>query len=76
MSTAIYVVVLGSGREGEILFAFGDDVDSDVMFDEVLENLQSQGVDSIKRCMITSSDFFEEQLYGMMDAIQTELDNW
>lgn len=74
MSTAIYVK--GSGAGEELLFSFGEGVDLDIMCDDVLAALESQGVEMVSEYMVTSSEYLDVDLLEMMEFVQREVYNW
>lgn len=74
MSTAIYVK--GSGAGEELLFSFGEGVELDVMCDDVLAALESQGVEMVSEYMVTSSEHLDVDLLEMMEFVQREVYNW
>lgn len=74
MSTAIYLV--GNGSSQEMLFSFGDCTDLDVIYEDVLAGLESQGFTMVTNFMVTSSEHLDVDLLEMMEAVQQEVYRW
>lgn len=74
MSTAIYVKGVGVGNE--LLFSFGEGVDIEDIYEDVLSALADQGVGMVEGYMVTSSEHLHIDLLDMMQQVQQEVFGW
>lgn len=70
MSTAIYIE--GALVDEKLLFSFGDGVEMDEMFDDIMSAIAEQGVTLVSSFIVTSSEYLDTDLEQMMLDIREQ----
>ncbi len=70
MSTAIYIE--GALVDEKLLFSFGDGVEMDDMFEDIMNAIAEQGLTLISSFIVTSSEYLDTDLEQMMLDIRDQ----